>query len=85
MLRFYRLQQLILAFGDLALIVLATQLAPFIRLGHMLDVFRVHTGATTPQTDLPISGQTTFGPQITQITQNERPENLPISGQTTFG
>ena len=76
MLRFYRLQQLILAFGDLALIVLATQLAPFIRLGHMLDVFRVHTAVTAFTMSLYLIFFYIFNPQISQITP------VPSAGAT---
>ena len=41
-----RRQKMLLLFGDVALILLATQLAPFIRYGRMSDIFDIHTGAS---------------------------------------
>ena len=39
-------QSMILLFGDVVLILLATQLSPWIRIGQPLNVFDVHTGAS---------------------------------------
>ena len=36
----------LLVFGDLALILAATQLAPWVRLGKFIPIFQVHTGAS---------------------------------------
>jgi len=37
----------LLLFGDLALVLAATQLSPWIRLGHSVEAFSVYTGAST--------------------------------------
>lgn len=40
-------QKWLLLLGDVAFIILATYLSPWIRLGHRIDIFSLHTGATT--------------------------------------
>jgi hypothetical protein len=42
----YNRQRLLLLLGDIAFILLATQLSALIRFGHFYRIFHIHTGAT---------------------------------------